>query len=67
MVLILNVIVNASIDYFTAMYTLVCICVLLLTLIGAEVSKNSKSCNHLGLDILKKVNVSQKDLNHFFT
>ena len=33
---------NASIKYFTSMYTLVCIAVLLLTIIGAYYSKNNK-------------------------
>lgn len=33
--------VNASLEYFTSMYTLVCIATLLLTIIGAYYSKNS--------------------------
>lgn len=34
--------VNASLKYFTSMYTLVCIAILLLTIIGAYYSKNTK-------------------------
>ena len=33
---------NASLDYFTTMYTMVCTCILFLTILGADYSKNTR-------------------------
>ena len=48
--------VNASLKYFTSMYTFVCISILLLTIIGAYYSKNSKVYKGVSFTTHKVIN-----------
>ena len=41
---------NASLEYFTSMYTLVCFTSLFLTILGADYSKNSKCYKKVKID-----------------
>ena len=47
-------VVNASLKYFTSMYTILCFSVLILTIMGADYSKNTKCYKNLKLKTHKQ-------------
>ena len=51
---------NASLDSFTTMYTCVCTCVLYLTILGADFSKNTKCYKNVKITTHKNYNVNGK-------
>ena len=51
---------NASLDYFTTMYTMVCTCILYLTILGADYSKNTRCYKEVELGTHKIYNIDGK-------
>lgn len=51
---------NANLDSFTTMYTCVCICILYLTILGADFSKNSKCYKNVKIETHKTYNIDGK-------
>ena len=52
----LNKISNMSISAFTNMYSVLCVCITYLTILGADVSKNSKCYRNLGFRTVRSIN-----------
>lgn len=60
-------VVNAHEDYFTSMYTIMCFCVLFLTIAGAYYTKNSNSIyNNFKLETHKMINNKRKRVLSLF-
>ena len=53
---------NSTIESFTTMYTMVCTCVLFLTVIGADYSKNTKCYKKNKMETLKVYNIDGKKI-----
>ena len=51
---------NASIESFTTMYTMVCTCILYLTILGADYSKNTRCYKDVNLETHKTYNIDGK-------
>ena len=51
---------NASLESFTTMYTMVCTCVLYLTILGADYSKNTRCYKDIHLETHKTYNIDGK-------
>ena len=52
----LNKISTININTFTNMYSVLCVCVVYLTILGADVSKNSKCYRNLGFRTVRTIN-----------
>ena len=59
-------ITNSTIESFTTMYTIVCTCVLFLTIIGADYSKNSKCYKKNKIETHKVYNICGKRIMSLF-
>ena len=53
---------NASLESFTTMYTMVCTCVLYLTILGADYSKNTRCYKDIHLETHKTYNIDGKKI-----
>ena len=53
---------NASLESFTTMYTCVCTCLLYLTILGADFSKNSKCYKNIKITTHKNYNIDGKKI-----
>ena len=51
---------NASLESFTTMYTMVCTCILFLTILGADYSKNTRCYKDIHLETHKTYNIDGK-------
>lgn len=51
---------NASLESFTTMYTMVCTCILFLTILGADYSKNTRCYRKVELGTHKTYNIDSK-------
>ena len=53
---------NASLESFTTMYTMVCTCILYLTILGADYSKNTRCYKNIHLETHKTYNIDGKKI-----
>lgn len=53
---------NASLGSFTTMYTMVCTCILYLTILGADYSKNTRCYKDIHLETHKTYNIDGKKI-----
>ena len=53
---------NASLESFTTMYTMVCTCILYLTILGADYSKNTRCYKDVHLETHKTYNIDGKKI-----
>lgn len=51
---------NASLESFTTMYTMVCTCILYLTILGADYSKNTRCYKDVNIETHKTYNIDGK-------
>ena len=62
MVFNLEKVSNASLESFTTMYTMVCTCILYLTILGADYSKNTRCYKDIHLETHKTYNIDGKKI-----